>query len=71
METISIALSIFMAVLYNFMPLIVVVKMKEDGIVNNKEFYEDDDVMNAWIAYLIFNLVIESVIATTLSIVTI
>ena len=53
------------------MPLIVVVKMKEDGIVNNKEFYEDDDVMNAWIAYLIFNLVIESVIATTLSIVTI
>ena len=60
-----------MAVLYNLMPLFVVVKMKEDGIVNNKGFYEDDDVMNAWIAYLIFNLVIESVIATTLCIVTI
>ena len=60
-----------MAVLYNFMPLIVVVRVKEDGIVNNKEFYEDDRVLRAWMAYLIFNLVIESLIATTLCVVTI
>ena len=71
LEIYSIVLSLFMVVLYNLMPLIVVVQMKNAGIVNNKGFYENDDVMNAWMAYLIFNLVIESIIATTICIVSI
>ena len=64
-------MSLFLAVSYNLMPLIVVMKVKQAGIVNNKGFYENDDVMHAWMAYLIFNLVIEAIIATTLSLVTI
>ena len=71
MEIVSVFLGLFLAVVYNLVPLAVVVQMKKAGIVNNEGFYGNDDVMSAWLAYLVFNLVIESIIATTLCIVTI
>ena len=60
-----------MTIFYNLMPLIVTVKMKKEGIVDNKGFYDNADVMRRWTAYLIINLVTETIIAMALCIVTI
>ena len=71
LEIISVVLTLFMAVFYNLMPLIVTVKIKKAGIVNNKQFFENDDIMRSWSIYLIINLVIELIITVALCIITV
>ena len=58
LEIITIVLSIFMTVFYNLLPLIVTIPMENADVVNNEEFYENDDVMRAWMAYLISTLAV-------------
>ena len=58
LEVLCIALSVSLIVLYNLLPLIVTIKVKNEGITDNQSFYANNQVMRAWMAYLVINLVI-------------
>ena len=51
-------MSVSLIVLYNLLPLIVTIKVKNEGITDNQSFYANNQVMRAWMAYLVINLVI-------------
>ena len=71
LELFCIALSASLIVLYNLMPLIVTIRVKNDGITDNSSFYANDSVMKAWMAYLVINLVIQTIVCTLLCLLTV
>ena len=60
-----------MAIFYNMMPIVVTLRVKNQNIKDNESFYSNPEVMRAWSAYLIINVVIQVAVCAILCIITV
>ena len=71
LEIISVILVVSMAIFYNMMPIVVTLRVKNQNITDNKSFYSNPEVMRAWSAYLIINVVIQVAVCAILCTITV
>ena len=71
LEIISVILAVAMAIFYNMMPIVVTLRVKNQNITDNESFYSNEEVMRAWSAYLIINVVIQVAVCAILCIITV